>query len=249
MQNKALSFNVPNITSTPGQTVPMNISITGAAKTLSGLVLIQGIPSQIRLSSGILSGNAWLVSLSELGNLQLIVPYDFQGRFDLEVILVLGEGKQRQTRSASVAIQPENPPRKRLFILEENSQTRSALSRIPPEPQPKDRVPPVKSREASPQAKLNPSPPAISSDLPRETNPADRPNSDNALTAREVSEFCDGQRYLCRKICYLRFRDDRIGCPQACESRVARCIKTGCYQWAEADFVIAEKFGGYRCPR
>lgn len=79
--------------------------------------------------------------------------------------------------------------------------------------------------------------------------PDDRPYSDNALTEREVAAFCYGQRYICRKICYLRsnFEDRFDGCPQSCESREARCSRTGCYRWTEPEFLIAEKFGGYKC--
>jgi hypothetical protein len=89
----------------------------------------------------------------------------------------------------------------------------------------------------------------FASDLksPRQSSPQDR-DAEDALTEERVAEFCYSQRKICRKICYLRFRDDQIGCPQSCESRVARCIGTGCYKWVEAEFLIAEKFGGYRCP-
>ena len=92
--------------------------------------------------------------------------------------------------------------------------------------------------------------PLLASDLepPRQTYPGDGPRSEAAPIEREVAEFCLGQRRICRKVCYLRFRDDLVGCPQSCESRVTRCIKKGCYRWTEPEFVIAENFGGYQCP-
>jgi hypothetical protein len=65
----------------------------------------------------------------------------------------------------------------------------------------------------------------------------------------EVAAFCYGQRQICRKICALRFRNDLVGCPQICESRVIRCNRTACFKWSDSEFLIAEKFGGYQCYR
>lgn len=93
--------------------------------------------------------------------------------------------------------------------------------------------------------------PLFAADLkssPQATSPEDDSSADDGPSDEEVAEFCYGQRTMCRKICRLRFRDDDIGCPQNCDSRVSRCMKTGCYKWTEPEFVIAERFGGYRCP-
>lgn len=86
-------------------------------------------------------------------------------------------------------------------------------------------------------------------DTPRQAYPNDRSSSDNVPTGRQVAEFCQTQRQICRKICYLnsRFEDDFDGCPHSCDSRAGRCIRTGCYRWMDPDFLIAEKFGGLRC--
>ncbi len=75
------------------------------------------------------------------------------------------------------------------------------------------------------------------------------PRSDNTQTEREVAQFCYSQRQICRKICNLRSNfDDRFdGCPQSCETREIRCISTACFRWTEPDFLIAERFGGFRC--
>ena len=83
---------------------------------------------------------------------------------------------------------------------------------------------------------------------PRQTYPEGR---DNALTAKEVVEICGMQGQICRKICNLRSRfEDRFdGCPQSCESRAIRCTRTGCFRWTEPDFLIAERFGGYKCAQ
>ena len=84
-----------------------------------------------------------------------------------------------------------------------------------------------------------------------EAYPDDGPYSGNrGLTEREVAELCYSQRYICRKICNLRsnFEDDFDGCPQSCESSAIRCMRTGCYRWSESEYLIAENFGGFRCP-
>ena len=165
-QNAAPSFNVVSITGEPGQKVPMNISIVGATENLRSIVIVRGIPSQFKLSSGFLNGNAWLVSLFELENLRLVVPDDFEGRFDIEVVFVLLESKRRQTRSASVIIQPERLAKERLFVLEEGNQTQTRFSpvTIPPKPGPKDRLQPVKSKKGLTQARPAASPLALSTE-------------------------------------------------------------------------------------
>ena len=65
----------------------------------------------------------------------------------------------------------------------------------------------------------------------------------------EVAAFCYRQRQICRKVCALRFRNDLVGCPQSCESRVIRCNRIACYKWTDPEFLIAEKFGGFQCYR
>lgn len=87
--------------------------------------------------------------------------------------------------------------------------------------------------------------PLFATDLkqPRQSGPSEEEQ------AEKLADFCYGQRQICRKICRLRFRDDDVGCPQSCDSRVSRCDKTGCYKWLEPEFLIAERFGGYRCAQ
>jgi hypothetical protein len=93
--------------------------------------------------------------------------------------------------------------------------------------------------------------PLLASDLepPRQSYPDDRQSSDNGQSETDAVEFCDTQGQICRKICRLRFRDDLVGCPQSCETRVGRCTKTGCFRWTEPDFLIAERFGGFKCAQ
>jgi|EndMetStandDraft_9_1072997.scaffolds.fasta_scaffold06850_2 hypothetical protein len=83
---------------------------------------------------------------------------------------------------------------------------------------------------------------------PRQNYPEQRALSDEELREKEA-DYCYAQRKICRKICYLRDRfDDRFnGCPNSCDSRETRCVKSGCYRWSEQEFLIAERFGGYKC--
>ncbi|NJM35504.1 MAG: hypothetical protein HC850_13265 [Rhodomicrobium sp.] len=112
---------------------------------------------------------------------------------------------------------------------------------------PKDRIPSAKSQEYLPKEKPAASPPRLSPLSPRESQPGGRAKPDKAPQERKVAEFCFTQREICRKICNLRFRDYRFGCPQTCDSRVTHCNRTNCYRWSEPELVIAERFGGYRC--
>ncbi len=93
--------------------------------------------------------------------------------------------------------------------------------------------------------------PLLATDLkgPRQSYPHNGPPPRGELTAREVAQFCFTQRVICRKICDLHSRFDRPfdGCPQSCESRELRCNSTACFRWTDPDFLIAERFGGYRC--
>jgi hypothetical protein len=93
--------------------------------------------------------------------------------------------------------------------------------------------------------------PLLATDLksPGKAYPDDRLDSGNAGKETDVAEFCYEQSQICRKICNLRSRfDDRFdGCPQSCESRETRCVSTACFRWTEPDFLIAERFGGYKC--
>lgn len=94
--------------------------------------------------------------------------------------------------------------------------------------------------------------PAFAADLgeQRQDYPDERASEENVDPAQQVAEFCYGQGRICRKICRLnsKFDDNFDGCPQSCESRAGRCSRTGCYRWSEPEYLIAERFGGYRCP-
>lgn len=244
-ERTALRLDVSNITGGTGQTVPMGISVTGAAENLYGFILIRGLPSRFKLSSGFLNGKDWLVSLSDLKTLRLAVPDDFAGRFDIEVILVLQGSEQRQTRSASVDIQqppPQEPP------LPEPVKLPPV---IPPEPDKSvtDAATGVSTSGETDAAGTGA--PPFSTDIEQQprTYPDNGPPPDQAPTEREVAEFCSGQLYICRKVCDLRSRNDFTGCPQRCESRAARCTRTGCYRWTEPEYLIAESFGGQQCIR
>ena len=93
--------------------------------------------------------------------------------------------------------------------------------------------------------------PLLATDLNsrHQANPAHRSHHDDELTEERVGEFCYRQRVICRKICRLRDRfEDRFdGCPQSCESRELRCNSTACFRWTDPDFIIAERFGAFKC--
>jgi hypothetical protein len=93
--------------------------------------------------------------------------------------------------------------------------------------------------------------PLFATDLksPRPTYP-EVGRSDPVAAEKRLAAFCYSQRVICRKICYMRsrFEDSFDGCPQSCETREIRCNGNGCYRWSESEFLIAENFGGFRCP-
>lgn len=72
-----------------------------------------------------------------------------------------------------------------------------------------------------------------------------------AADEKDVAAFCYEQGQICTKICDLnsRFEDRFDGCRHSCESRAFRCTRTACFRWPERQFLIAERFGGYRCAQ
>lgn len=105
-QDSAASFDVAEIFGEPGQSIPLRISLPAETGARPGLVMIRGLPPQLKLSSGFRTGDAWMASIQEVPNLQLIVPDNFEGSFALEVILVTGGGADRQSRIALANIAP-----------------------------------------------------------------------------------------------------------------------------------------------
>ena len=83
----------------------------------------------------------------------------------------------------------------------------------------------------------------------RKVYPNERLDSEDE--AQDVGDFCYEQRRICRKICTLRSRfEDRFdGCPSSCDSRETRCVSSACYRWSEPEFLIAERFGGFKCAQ
>jgi hypothetical protein len=241
--------DVASMKGKPGQSIPVKISVAGAAINREGLVMIQGVPDGFRFSRGISSGNAWLLSSSELPNLLLIVPTNFQGRFDIKVIFVQGEGQQKQTRTASVNIQPERPPGKPLAVPMEGTVTETAavIGAVLPGSAARERKPPVRSVIPMPVRKPVRLSSAKAQEPPSQAYAPSTPKSDGDINASKVAEYCFSQRQICRKVCYLRFRDDVFGCSETCDSRVSRCNKSGCYKWIEPELIIAERFGASRC--
>lgn len=243
-QTAALQLDVSDIAGAPGETIPMKISVTGAVENLYGFMLIRGIPDRFRLSSGFLNGNQWLISLADLETLRLTVPDDFEGRFDIEVTLILQGSEQRETQSASVAIQRE-------YVPEDSPQLEEAD--LPPiiAPEPVEGVgqEPVKfltdDEADAPETGATPFTTGI--EPQPQPDPENTAPPDNRPTEQDVAQFCGTQNLICHKVCDLRSRNDFTGCPQRCESREARCTRTRCYKWTEPEFVIAGSFGGQQC--
>lgn len=103
-QNAENTFAVANISGASGQAIPLSISMADEAVTRRGLIMFQGMPAELELTSGFRAGDKWLISLAQRQDVKLIVPTDYQGAFDMNVVLVLGEGKARQSRKISVNI-------------------------------------------------------------------------------------------------------------------------------------------------
>ena len=107
VQHTADALSVENISGTAGETIPLSIAVSEEVIDRRGFIMFRGMPSQLRLTKGFRTGNTWLLSLSQLQDISLVVPDDFQGAFEMDAILVFEDRKQRQSQKVSVSIEPK----------------------------------------------------------------------------------------------------------------------------------------------
>jgi hypothetical protein len=110
VQKSGSVLKVANISATPGEKVPLGISVALDDQSQAGLVMIRGIPKPLSLSSGFRSGETWMVSVKDVPALTLDVPDGFGGTFEIEVTLVLGkESRERKVAAVRIAAVDRQP--------------------------------------------------------------------------------------------------------------------------------------------
>jgi len=106
-QDTALDFSVSDASGPAGEPLPLEIALPDGFDVQSGLAMIRGLPEPVSLNAGFRTGGTWMVSLKELGDLAVTAPDTYEGAFDVEVVLVVGESRNRESRTASIAIDGE----------------------------------------------------------------------------------------------------------------------------------------------
>lgn len=103
-QNDAPGLNVTNVFGQGGTPIRIPITLSGAKPEDYSFLMFRGLPANVTLSSGFRLKESWAVSLRDLGNLSLETPADYQGRFNLEVLLIKGRDTPAESRLVTVEI-------------------------------------------------------------------------------------------------------------------------------------------------
>ncbi len=100
------TFAVNDINGTSGNSIPMNIKLSGINLGVETILLLRGIPDQLSLSTGLKREGVWSVPISDLGDLKLVAPRNYQGKFNVEVFAFKDKEANAERRVASVNIAP-----------------------------------------------------------------------------------------------------------------------------------------------
>jgi hypothetical protein len=87
-----------------GQPVRLPISLNGARAEDYSFLMFRGLPANVILSAGFRLKESWAVSLRDLDNLMIEAPDDYQGSFNLEILLIKGRDTPAESQVISVEI-------------------------------------------------------------------------------------------------------------------------------------------------
>lgn len=103
-QAKSASFGINAISGPPGTEIPVRISIPGDQVKPIHILFVRGLPQGFALSNAVKVDDAWAVSPQQIGNFSLLAPGDYEGRFNLQIVLVWGPERTRDIRTVPVSI-------------------------------------------------------------------------------------------------------------------------------------------------
>jgi hypothetical protein len=107
-QKDAPGLNVSNVFGPAGKPIRVPVSLTGTRPEDYSFLMFRGLPTEVTLSAGFRLKESWAVSLRDLENLTLETPSEFQGAFNLEVLLVKGRDTPAESRVITVEIVPQD---------------------------------------------------------------------------------------------------------------------------------------------
>lgn len=102
------AFSVSDIRGVSGKptAIPITLPVTKSADY--SLLTIRGLPKTISLSAGFRFEDSWAVSLSDVDNLAMFAPADFNGRFNMEIQLIRGQDLPPEKLTVPVEIKPRS---------------------------------------------------------------------------------------------------------------------------------------------
>lgn len=124
-QKDAPELLATNIFGPAGKPIRLPVSLKGGKSEEYSFLMFRGLPPKITLSAGFRLKESWAVSLRDMENLTLETPADYQGAFNLEILLIKGRDTPAESKIIAVEIVSQDiqlPPS-------------SALSQVQPGPQ------------------------------------------------------------------------------------------------------------------
>ncbi len=103
-QAEADLFEVSPLSAPSGAEIPVRISIPNERVDLVQILFVRGLPEGFALSNAVRLEDAWAVSPQQIRDFSLIPPRDYEGRFELQFVLVWGPERTRDIRMVPVSI-------------------------------------------------------------------------------------------------------------------------------------------------
>lgn len=109
-QTDASGLKIANMSGQAGKPIRVPISLDGAKPEDYSFLMFRGLPTNVTLSAGFRLKESWAVSLRDLDNLNLETPAEYQGSFNLEVLLIKGRDTPAESRVVTVEILAKDRP-------------------------------------------------------------------------------------------------------------------------------------------
>ena len=152
-QKDAPGLEVSNIFGPAGKPIRIPVNLTGGRAEEYSFLMFRGLPPKVTLSAGFRLKESWAVSLRDLDNLTLETPAEFQGAFNLEVLLIKGRDTPAESRVISVEIVSQDVGVPATSAITQSAPGPQVLTAAPRTPD-AERPPVTKRSQQQPQARL-----------------------------------------------------------------------------------------------
>jgi len=187
-QSKPATLAAGDITAEAGAPALLDISVEHDNSGDYTFLMFRGLPQDFSLSAGFPLKGSWAVSLSDLVDLTLIPPAGYSGRFELEIMLVMGRETPVESQRISVAF---NKARKSAPIVADAAPVPHILTAAPPSRE--EELRPENSPLRAPSL-ASPAPP------PAAAKPALAPEKELPMLERAFTLLGDGDVVSARMI-------------------------------------------------